>query len=363
MFRLFFSIVVIVVVLLPMLASSQSPVYAFRDFTPTSAVPKNINSTRSAVVVSVSDKQSSFLIEGDWKKLSNEVHASLYKMGIDAVIYLNENDFLSGASSGAFYQSILTLRSIKNLLFVTVGSDGAELICAPYNGKNTLIDNSTDVYFRKSNGLNGLMLEFARDVKRADYPMLNFLIPNKPTFLDALSIVEKSNLRNYPGQVRRSKLAVERFQKLELPKGASQELQEKISTYNAGVEQKNTDLEEVIRALPYDTEMIDFMSDEDLLRKRYQFVLRSLYASGESIRSMLKYDLQLGEGGYVSVIPVMPDNTSIKTLPKKALVHKFYIRQNIAKNVYVGEWDADEKWQDALQNYLGNMSQYFNKGN
>jgi len=126
---------------------------------------------------------------------------------------------------------------------------------------------------------------------------------------------------------------------------------------------KNEELEKLLAALPYDIDFIDYMSDENLLRKRYQFLLRSLYASGESIKAMLKYKIQPSDAGYVSVIPIMPDNTSIKTFPRKTLLHKFYIRQNIAKNVYVGEWDADENWQGALQNYIGNMIQYFNKGN
>jgi hypothetical protein len=193
--------------------------------------------------------------------------------------------------------------------------------------------------------------------------MQNFLIPDKPTFLDALSIVQKSNLKNYPGQIRRSKMAVERFSKISAPANASDQLIARVNAYNVKIEQQNKELEILMKDFPYDVELINYMSDENLLRNRYQFVLRNVYASGESIRAILKYRNQTTEAGYISVIPVMPDRTVIKTFSRRTLLYKFYIRQNIAKNIYVGEWDADESWQDALSNYLGNMIQFFNKGN
>ena len=353
----------ILMLTLPLISYSQSPMYEYLDLEKGDYIPENINSSRVAVIVNVLSIHSGFSVEGDWEKFSDQVHSSLYKMGIDAVIYINENDFISGNSTKNFYRAILTQRAIKNLIFVTQKEDGVELLCSPYNGSNTLINNAQSVYFRKSTSLNGLVLEFARDVKRAENPMQSFLIPDRPTYLNALSIVEKANLKNYPGQIRRSKMAVEKFPKLVLPEEASQELIAKIDAYNSNIELKNVALEKILEGFPWEIELIEYMSDEDLLRKRYQFVLRSLYASGKSIKAILKYKIMPGEAGYVSVIPVMPDNTSIKTYPQKTLLHKFYIRQNIAKNIYVGKWDADEDWKNAIQNYIGNMIQYFNKGN
>lgn len=350
-------------VILSFSLSAQSPVYEFRDLEKGIFIPENINNSRTAVIVSTEPQGSSPIVEGDWKKFSDLIHASLHKMSIDAVIYINENDFSSGNSTKNFYEDILSKRAIKNLIFVNQRKGQFELLCAPYKGGNELIRNSEKVYFGKSGNLNRLMLEFAREVKRAENPIKNFLIPDRPTYLDALSIVEKNNLKNYPGQIRRNKLAVEKFQEMVIPENASAELTEKIDFYNSSVQEKNKALENLLQSFPYETELIEYMSDEDLLRKRYQFILRNLYASGESIQSMLKYKVQPSEAGYVSVIPEMPDNTSIKTFPRKALLYKFYIRQNIAKNVYVGEWDADEDWEAAFQNYMGNMIQYFNKGN
>ena len=342
---------------------AQTSIYEFRDLEEGSFIPTDLNSTRTAVFISMQPKNGSFYSEADWKDFSAQVHNYLYKMGIDVIIYINSNDFSSGNSTRNFYQTTLSTRKIKNLIFVTESKDGIEILCTPYNGKPSLISNNQKAYKRSSAGLHRVMIDFGREIKRTENPMQNFLIPDKPTFLDALSIVEKSNLKNYPGQIRRNKMAVEKFSKVATPENASPELTSRINRFNQQVENNNQELEELLKDFPYQIEFVDYMSDEDLLRRRFQFVLRNLYSSGESIRSMLKYEPSSSDAGYVSVIPIMPDNTSIKTFPKNALLHKFYIRQNIAKNVYVGEWDADVSWQKALTNFIGNMTQFFNKGN
>lgn len=348
---------------LPCFLFAQTPIYEFRDLEEGNFIPGDLNSTRTAVFISMQPKNGTYYTEDDWKSFSSQVHNYLYKMGIDVIIYINSNDFSSGNSSRNFYQTTLTRRKIKNLIFVTKDKNGIELLCTPYNGRASLISNNQKVFKKRSAGLHRVMIEFGREIKRTENPMQNFLIPDKPTFLDALSIVENSNLKNYPGQIRRNKMAVERFNKIAAVENASPELASRIASYNQQVDAKNRELEQLLNSFPYEVEFIDYMSDEDLLRRRYQFVLRNLYTSGESIKSMLKYEPSTSEAGYVSVVPIMPENTSIKTFPKNALLHKFYIRQNIAKNVYVGEWDADESWQNALTNFIGNMIQFFNKGN
>ncbi|MEP1096767.1 MAG: hypothetical protein ABJG78_16740 [Cyclobacteriaceae bacterium] len=347
----------------PFFLFSQASIYQFRDLEVGNHIPSDLNTTRTAVFIDVAPTKTSFLMEGNWKEFSSEVHRYLYKMGIDVVMYINNTDFLAGNSSRNFYQRILTTRNIKNLIFVTKTHSEVEILCSPYDGQPSLIANNQKVFRKSSPSLNRLMLDFGREVKRTENAMQNFLIPNKPTFLNALAIVQNSNLKNYPGQIRRTKLAVEKFAKISPMASASDEVKSKIESYNLQVEAKNRELEELLKDFPYEIDFVDYMSDEDLLRRRYQFILRNIYASGESIKAMLKYKDAPSDAGYVSVIPVMPDNTTIKTFSRKTLLHKFYIRQNIAKNVYVGEWDADETWQEALTNYFGNMIQFFNKGN
>ena len=350
-------------ILAPFLLSAQLSLSDFRQLDESRETPVNLTSSRTAVFVESGLVQSAFTLEGDWKKISNQAHNYLHKMGVDAILYVNYRDFYSGNSTKHFYNDQLKKRSVEHILILTQTSSGFNLICTKYNGQSTLVNNKQTAYKLSSNSLDRLMLTFARDVKKADRPLENFLIPEKPYFLDVLPIVENSNLKNYPGQIRRSKLAVEKFSPLPIPEDANADLKEKIDRFNQDVEAKNIELTKVLSDYPYDIEFVNYMSDEDLLRNRYQFILRNLSTTGESIRAQLKYQIQPSKAGYVSVIPINDESTSIKTIPKHAIVSKFYIRQNIAKNVYVGEWDADATWQDALKNYLGNMFQYFRKGN
>ncbi|MEQ9305506.1 MAG: hypothetical protein RJQ14_16465, partial [Marinoscillum sp.] len=133
-----------------------------------------------------------------------------------------------------------------------------------------------------------------------------------------------------------------------------------VIAYNQEIRTKNRELEKIMRSYPYEYVMIDPMSDDELKRNRYQFLLRSTHASAKSVKQMLDYEVLPSETGFVSVIPIMPDQTKVKTIPKNALVYKFYVRQNISKNVHVGEWDADTTWHQALNNMIGNLSQELN---
>ena len=204
------------------------------------------------------------------------------------------------------------------------------------------------------------MVNVGKEIRRADQVKQNFLIPDKPNVLEGLSTVENTLLKNYPGILRRSKLAVERFSMLDTTNISDQQVLANIRSYNQAVKAKNIELDTIMKSYPYEYELIDALSDDELKRRRYQFVLRSISASASTVKQMLDYDIPANVTDFVSVIPVMPDQTRVKTLPRDAFVYKFYIRQNISKNVHVGEWDADVTWQSALNNMIGNLTQELN---
>ncbi|MEM6829029.1 MAG: hypothetical protein AAGA66_03635 [Bacteroidota bacterium] len=346
---------------------AQSP-FEFQSLVFENKVPASLTSSRTAVIIDLKKKnESSYTTSGDWKKTGNEAHGYLYKMGVDPVIYLNLLDYQSGNSTKGFYMDLLSNRGAEFIVFLKEVDDGFELICTKFDPQENLFKSGQSAFRYRSGSLKSVLLNFAREIKKSDQFPSNFLIPEKPFFANEIPIVEKLNLKNYPGQIRRSNLAIEKFAKVAVPKNGAEEMVKKINAYNLKVDAKNEELEQILqelqKELEYEFKFIDHMSDEDLLRKRHQFLLRNVYASVASIRSLLKYEDEEIKDQYMSVIPIMPDNTSVKSIPKDALVHKFYIRQNIVKNVYVGEWDASETWQDALRNYIRNMIQYFNKGN
>lgn len=342
------------------IAVGQMPLFEYRDINISSKIPASINSERSVVIVQVPDEVGDFRKVGDWQKLSAKAHKAFITMGIDVVTYVNHYDLIASPNSRSAFSALFAKRKIKNMLFLVENEEGFKLLIAPFNNKPSLLDYGVDAFSTENRDLYTVLLQTGREIKRANHKNENFLIPAKPNFTPGLSIIEKSLLKNYPGILRRSKLSVERFAMLDTPKDASTATLEKIMAYNQEIEDKNIELDTLMKTYPYDYELIDPMSDEDLLRGRRQFVLRSISGQAKTLRLMLNYTVDPGETDFVSIIPIMPDQTKAKPIPKDAIVHKFYIRQNISKNIHVGEWDADTSWQDALRNMIGNLIQEHN---
>ncbi|MEO9482901.1 MAG: hypothetical protein ABJG47_05620 [Ekhidna sp.] len=338
----------------------QTPIYDFVSFNKTLNVPANLNSERSAVIFSVPEKEADFIEVGDHEKLLTQVHKAFVTMGIDALFYLNEQNFTASNNSRFSYSALFNKRKIKTIIFLTQTAGGFKILMAPFDGTSRLMSDGADVFYMESDQLYSLLLNVGREIRRADQELYNFLIPEKPNYLHGLSIVENTLLKNYPGILRRSKLAVERFAPLDSTNISDPSVLSRIKKYNLEVADKNKELAQIMSLYPYEYILVDKMPDDELKRNRYQFILRSVKSSAGIVKQMLDYEVMASETGFVSVIPVMPDQTRVKTIPRNAIVHKFYIRQNISKNVHVGEWDADVSWQEALKNMIGNLSQELN---
>lgn len=345
------------------IANAQTPIYNYVSLQKTLKLPAQLNSERSVVIYSVANKAGDFLETGDHEKLLSQTHKALMTMGIDAIFYLSDLNFTASNSARDLYTDLFNTRKIKNVIFIAQNEEGYELLIGEYDGSSRLVKDGSDVFYTQNSDLYSLLLNVGREVRRADQELYNFLIPEKPNYLGGLSIVEKTLLKNYPGIMRRSKLAVERFTLLDSTNISNSDVKRNIASYNRIVGEKNKKLEEIMKTYPYEYVIIDPMTDDELKRNRYQFLLRSICSSAEVVKQMLDYDVSPTETGFVSIIPIMPDQTRVKTISRKAIVHKFYIRQNISKNVHVGEWDADVSWQGSLENMIGNLTQELNVKN
>lgn len=338
---------------------AQKPLYDFVSYTETIQVPENINSERTAVIFSVPNETiNDFEQVGNFEGTMVRVHKAFVTMGIDAIFYLQDFNLIANQSAKLSYIDLFNQRQIKNVIFFSKKENEYEILIAPYSGGAGLIKRNSEVFAMRSQDLYDLLLKVGKEIRRADQELENFLIPEKPSYLGGLSIVEKTLLQNYPGILRRSKLAVEKFALMDTTTTTDEGVLKRIKQYNREIDQKNQELSAILKkSYPYDFEMIEPMSDDELKRKRYQFVLRSVCSTVETAKRMLDYDIVPGTTGFASIIPIMPDQTRVKTIPRNALVCKFYIRQNISKNVHVGVWDADVTWQEALKNMIGNLIQ------
>ena len=338
----------------------QTPLYDYVSFNKTLKVPEKLGSERTAVIFSIPERNDEFVSVGDPQKFLAQVHQAFVTMGIDAIFYLSDINYTASHHARLAYVELFNQRRIENIILISQTNNGFEFLMAPFSGSSRLIKDGGDAFYQEAADLYTLLLNVGKEVRRADQELANFLIPEKPNVLKGLSIVENTLLKNYPGILRRSKLAVERFSPLDSTNISDAEVLENVKRFNQEVAEKNRQLEQLIQSYPYEYEIVDPMSDDDLKRNRYQFLLRSVRSSAGIVKQILDYEVPPGETGFVSIIPIMPDQTRVKTIPRDAIVYKFYIRQNISKNVHVGEWDADVTWQEALSNMIGNLTQELN---
>ncbi|MEM8939514.1 MAG: hypothetical protein AAGC64_09240 [Bacteroidota bacterium] len=350
----------LVFLLFSLMAFDQVPLYEYRDIKKSLKLPEKINSDRSVVIVHVPDEVGEIRCVGNWQKLSQRAHKAFITMKIDVVMYLNHYDLVVSDNTRESYAKLFTERNIENIIFLSQKDDSFQLLIAPFNNNSSFINSGEELFFSEHTQLEQVLFKTGKEIKRIGHEVENFLIPDKPNFVSGISIVEKSLLKNYPGILRRSKLSVEQLTKLDIPASTSEDTAIKIAAYNREIESKRLLLDSLMKAYPYEYEIIEPTSDEDLLRQRRQFVLRSISGQAKTLREMLDYNVSPDETDFVSIIPIMPDQTRAKPIPKNALVHKFYIKQNISKNIHVGEWDADTSWEQALQNMIGNLIQEHN---
>lgn len=323
-------------------------------------LPQNLTNSRSAIIISMEPlERDGFKVSNNWKKIARDAHRAFKIMGVDPIVYMNDLVLSSDVTRQNYFQ-YLKDRKIRFLVFLKVLDSDVEINIIPFDAKRGLT-GKFDGYKRKESGLQKALLELARDIKRQELVFENFLVPEKPSFSEKVSIVEKQSLANYPGQIRRSLLAIEKFDTLKIPVDATSELRSGIAAYNKKMKLRNKKIQQIFESqYPFDFILIDKMSDEMLLRKRYQFVLRNISGTGEGIKSLLNQELKK-EDNLVSVIPILPDQTTIKLIPREGIVTKFYIKQNITKNVHTGIWDADEQWEKALENFIGHVIMNINK--
>ena len=176
---------------------SQAPIYDYLTFEKTLQVPKTINSERTAVVVQVPDEIGDFHSVGGWEVLSERAHKAFVKMGVDAIFYLNHYALTVSTKSKLNYQNLFEQRRVKNIIFLTQNLDGYEIVICQNSGTTSFVSLETPVFYYQSNQLYDLLLQVGKEIKRADYEIENFLIPERPNFVPGISIVEKSLLKNY----------------------------------------------------------------------------------------------------------------------------------------------------------------------
>ena len=116
---------------------------------------------------------------------------------------------------------------------------------------------------------------------------------------------------------------------------------------------KNLRLKDIMEGYPFEYYFLESGDGVTEVEKRgYQYILLDLHTTGTSIKEMLGYNMVEGETDYMTVKNRGGD-ISLKKIPIDAPVVKYYVKQVLSGDVYLGsEWDADMSWDEALINYI-----------
>jgi hypothetical protein len=121
------------------------------------------------------------------------------------------------------------------------------------------------------------------------------------------------------------------------------------------------ELEEIMKSYPYKYTLTEpALSEADLRKAGYLWVLRFVHARNKLVRSVLGYETTRAQSAIVSMTFVDVDS-QLKNIPANEEVFKFYFKHIESKNVFLGrKWDADPSWQQALWNQLRGYKAEFN---
>lgn len=325
------------------------------------SLPDDLASSRSVVIVSMDEDPEKSGIRPGWEDFAEKIHADLRKMYIDPVCYAYLDDLNAGPEVKAAFASSFKTRGVKNVILFEkkfVGLNEAYSIkIARFNGGPDLIAEKEQVWMQKEIPFNLIMLRLGRQIIRQNIERSNFLIPEEPNILKDLPIFSGIQLSSYPGLIRRANLAVVVPEKYPIFSGISTESVQLLEEENLKIERKIQEIESIMSLYPYKYELVTYGDDETLYKKGFQFALFPFHSTGKTIKNMLNYKVSGNETDFISMVPKDSTNMALKTIPVDQLVYKYYIKQTIAHDVYVGkEWDSDYSWETAMRNFIINLS-------
>lgn len=323
----------------------------------TSTLPESLTSERCLVIISMPPVvKNGISTRDDWQKLTEKTHKIFRKIGIDAIAYVYLDDLNAGPEVNYAYLSSFQQRAVKNLILLeqqgTYPKEQYRMLVTSYEPAS-YIAAGQDAWQDKDAQLENLMYRLGKQVLRQGIERSNFLIPEKPDYMNSLSIFSGSRLENYPSRIKSNKLAVVAFQKVTVDPDALNVADLKaIESYNKSIDLKNEELKAIFESYPYKFDVVEASNDEELFDMGYQYALLPMTSTAKSIRDLLEYKSQEGETFYTTSYK-NGDQSDQKNLPVNANVTKYYIKQTVVKDIHVGKvWDADTDWQTSLQNFL-----------
>lgn len=309
-------------------------------------LPPALTSSRTMVVFASSSENK------EWQSSTNPYHASLIRMGIDPVLYVNIADFYANEHIRNKFLQLIAKRRIRNTIFII--ADGEQTLLVAENLPNGRIDLNGDRLKITGSLFSEMAYQLGLKLKSADLPSTNFLTLSKPEFVTDVDLFSGRSYANYPGIIQRQKIGYATFQEKKIPTNASNSIKEQIEAFNLEVQENNKILAGIIEQSGFEAIPLAYRTNEEVRKEGVLYILMIAGTHGTTLRSLFNYQTDKRETRYISVTPgPIEGAVTLKHLESHRLMYKVYLLQVNGDDVFIGkEWDADENWESAVRNFL-----------
>jgi hypothetical protein len=332
-----------------------------------SALPEKMLSSKTVVLVSSPNREGESIAE-DWHPLAEQAHKVFTKSGLDPVAYYFYDDVYSGKEVREAFAESWKKREIGHLVLILKSEVNNKkgkmrylLLATPFNGEASLMTEGQPAWKTDSKDYKKALEKFAKAANKQT--STNLLVAEVPEYFNDVKLIKGQRVESYFTDLKLGKLAVPKFADTNLPGKrpgglVNNLIENRLEQAKQQADQFNNELANIMQAYKFEYGLVDQnVSDEALMADGFAYVMRSIRTSGISVRRLLNYEVDEEDEYYITV-KVIKGKPTMRYIPIKAPVYKYYIKNLKTGNVYLGKnWDADETWQESLKNVLYNINQ------
>ena len=285
-------------------------------------MPANLLAGRSAVFYDLA------VAEAELEAIQN----AFQQTGIDVVTYFETARSFAGMDCKRATVKYLLKRDIRFLIFVRKVNAQFEFYFLPFNGNIDFVEAGQPAWFIRESVLNTALRTVFQTALSSEKKQ-NFLINDLPEHMAAKEANPIAGRRN---ETLATDIA---YFSVAFPKMGNEQADKELAQY-------------LKENYPGKYEVVEEKVEESELRKKnVVYVVRHVHTHGALAKNVLGYEATKSESAIASATYTNGE-LQIKTIPSGDEVYKFYFKKLETGEVFLGKWDADITWQEALSNHI-----------
>ena len=260
-----------------------------------------------------------------------QIQTGFERTGVDAVIYYPMDLPMCNPDVQKAFADYLTKREIMYLLFLQKKSSNYEFIFTSFNKTKSLITPGQPGWKMTGGSINEVSMDIYRTALNSQ-KRINMLVSPVPEYDLALRFIRGTRGEYYGIDLKIDKLGI----------------------IKTGVESIDSVMINIFKEhYPFKYEFFEpDTQDTDIRQKGFLFVLCCIHTRGIAAMDLLGYNTTKS-GSAITSVSYPNGDIQLKTIDANQTVYKFYFKQLVNENVYLGtRWDADTSWQQALINQI-----------